>query len=355
MRKVFTGIVICIVAVFFIFPFSADAVFVKEISYTLEQPLGGQQTIRSAAQYIQLVYAYALGIVGIMAVVMIMFGGMRWISAAGNEQTISAAKEIITSAVIGLLIALFSYTILVFINPSFINLGFAVERIQVTADVNMLQYEKCSVAPFVDTTCENEAGDNVDCSTIPCTEIGVSDDSGEVCRGDVCAEGTGGCYIDAMLPTQTVQCTHTKCGEQIDKCKSLIAGDDPGNEYYNCLCSYYPKLWKTAFGFDIAQWNTSYVDSSYNQQKGRMQLMCEEANDQSYWEAAVVFFKDDYHFTGGESSAPLYGWDCGFNCALGSSESNTTSETVYNWTIGWVVGDAYEPTVTFDCKSTYNN
>ncbi|MDP3970237.1 MAG: hypothetical protein Q8P90_00915 [bacterium] len=100
-------------------------------SYLLEQPLGGAGSVANIGEYIQLVYSYALGIVGIMAVVIIMFGGYRWISAAGNEQTITSAKEMIVSAVTGLLIALMSYTILVFINPSFIQLKFRILEIPV--------------------------------------------------------------------------------------------------------------------------------------------------------------------------------------------------------------------------------
>lgn len=100
-------------------------------SYALEQPIGTKTSVESIGEYTNLVYQFALGIVGIMAVVLIMFGGIRWISAAGNEQTISDAKEIIVAAVIGLVIALLSYSILVFINPRFTNLDLAVIKIPV--------------------------------------------------------------------------------------------------------------------------------------------------------------------------------------------------------------------------------
>ena len=100
----------------------------------LEQPLGGSTSVANVGEYIQLVYNFALGIVGIIAVVLIMFGGMRWISAAGNEQTIGTAKEIIVSALIGLFLALFSYSILVFVNPEFDQLDVAVLQIPVSTE-----------------------------------------------------------------------------------------------------------------------------------------------------------------------------------------------------------------------------
>ncbi|EKD78378.1 MAG: hypothetical protein ACD_41C00355G0002, partial [uncultured bacterium] len=116
-----------VVALVFIFlPFLVSAqttnqapTYVRDIDYTLEQPFGGQANISSLAEYVNVVYAFALGIVGIIAVVLIMFGGLRWIAAAGNESIITEAKEIITSAIIGLAIALLSFILLSFINPQF--------------------------------------------------------------------------------------------------------------------------------------------------------------------------------------------------------------------------------------------
>ncbi|MBI2415210.1 MAG: D-alanyl-D-alanine carboxypeptidase family protein [Candidatus Kerfeldbacteria bacterium] len=60
-----------------------------------------------------------------------MFGGMQWVTAAGNEQKITSAKEIITSALAGLIIALLSYTILLLINPATVNIGVDVFKIPV--------------------------------------------------------------------------------------------------------------------------------------------------------------------------------------------------------------------------------
>ena len=89
-----------VVALVFIFlPFLVSAqttnqapTYVRDIDYTLEQPFGGQANISSLAEYVNVVYAFALGIVGIIAVVLIMFGGLRWIVAAGNESIITEAK-----------------------------------------------------------------------------------------------------------------------------------------------------------------------------------------------------------------------------------------------------------------------
>lgn len=97
--------------------------------YVLEQPFGGEIAVTSLGQYIQLVYEFSVGLVSIAAVVLIMIGGLRWIAAAGNESAITEAKEMITSAVLGLVIALLSYTLLLFINPQLTDLESSVAKI----------------------------------------------------------------------------------------------------------------------------------------------------------------------------------------------------------------------------------
>lgn len=104
----------------------------NNINYTLEQPFGGVSSVASFAAYVQLVYQFGLGIIGIMATVLIMFGGVKWISAAGNESIIGDAKEIIIAAVTGLTIALLSYIILLIINPQLVNISLNIIKIPVS-------------------------------------------------------------------------------------------------------------------------------------------------------------------------------------------------------------------------------
>lgn len=62
-------------------------------------------------------YNFLLSIVGIVAVMMLIFGGMRYITAMGSSSAISSAKDIVTSALFGLLLALISWVIVSTINP----------------------------------------------------------------------------------------------------------------------------------------------------------------------------------------------------------------------------------------------
>jgi hypothetical protein len=57
----------------------------------------------------------ALGFVGIIAVIIIMYAGFLWMTSAGNEQKVDEAKKTLVNAVIGLVIILSAFLIVSFI------------------------------------------------------------------------------------------------------------------------------------------------------------------------------------------------------------------------------------------------
>ena len=71
----------------------------------------------SLSQYIVGLYNFLLSIVGIVAVMMLIIGGMKYIAAAGNASVIADAKDTISNAIFGLLLALLSWVIVSTINP----------------------------------------------------------------------------------------------------------------------------------------------------------------------------------------------------------------------------------------------
>ena len=72
------------------------------------------------SMYLVGLYDFLLSIVGIAAVMMLIIGGMRYITAAGNQAAVSDAKDIITNALAGLLLAILSWVIVAEINPDVI-------------------------------------------------------------------------------------------------------------------------------------------------------------------------------------------------------------------------------------------
>ncbi|MCX6782298.1 MAG: Ig-like domain-containing protein [Candidatus Magasanikbacteria bacterium] len=57
----------------------------------------------------------ALGFLGIVALVLILYGGFTWMTAGGSEEKIQKAKKILMNAVIGLIIILSAYAIVSFV------------------------------------------------------------------------------------------------------------------------------------------------------------------------------------------------------------------------------------------------
>lgn len=57
----------------------------------------------------------ALGIIGILAVVMILLGGFRWLLSGGDEEKIAQAKRTIGATIVGLVIILLSWAIVNFV------------------------------------------------------------------------------------------------------------------------------------------------------------------------------------------------------------------------------------------------
>ncbi len=71
-------------------------------------------------QYLQTVYNWGIGAVGIVAALAIVIGGLIWLTAGGNMSRVSEAKTWIASALLGLVLALGAYSILYQINPQLV-------------------------------------------------------------------------------------------------------------------------------------------------------------------------------------------------------------------------------------------
>jgi len=56
-----------------------------------------------------------LGLLGTIAVVIIIYAGFKWMTAGGNDENVTSAKKILIAAVIGLIIILSAYAITRFV------------------------------------------------------------------------------------------------------------------------------------------------------------------------------------------------------------------------------------------------
>lgn len=72
----------------------------------------GTRELRESAMNIVQVF---LGFLGVLAILIVLWGGFRWMTAGGSEDKVSEAKKIITSGVIGMIIILTALAITNFV------------------------------------------------------------------------------------------------------------------------------------------------------------------------------------------------------------------------------------------------
>jgi hypothetical protein len=125
----------------FLLPAPAQAQANKSFSMNLAVPLpslnNGNASIKFTgdtepiAAYIKAIYNFAVGAVGIVAAVVLMIGGVMWITAGGNASTVGEAKSMITASLTGLVLVLTSYLLLSQVNPALVNLSSDINGINV--------------------------------------------------------------------------------------------------------------------------------------------------------------------------------------------------------------------------------
>ncbi len=71
----------------------------------------GTGTTSDLAKIISNITTWILGFAGTIAVLFIIWGGIQYITAAGNEKQAESAKQTLTYAVLGLIVILLAYVI----------------------------------------------------------------------------------------------------------------------------------------------------------------------------------------------------------------------------------------------------
>jgi len=79
-------------------------------------------TSTGATNLLGIILSLALGIAGGIAFLLILFGGLQIMTSAGNPEQLNAGRELITSAIIGLILILFSVFLLQFIGINIIGI-----------------------------------------------------------------------------------------------------------------------------------------------------------------------------------------------------------------------------------------
>lgn len=99
-------------------------------------------------QYISAFYKYAQRIVGIVAVIVLMIGGIIWLTSGGNPSKIGQAKDLMTGSIVGMTLLLGSWILLNTVNPDLIK--FKVQT------VKSIKEQPLSITPGVGSPCITE-------------------------------------------------------------------------------------------------------------------------------------------------------------------------------------------------------
>lgn len=76
---------------------------------------GGVDPTVAVTQIIQ----WVLSFVGVIFLILMIYGGFTWMTSNGNQETIQKAQKIVGSAVVGLIIVLSAYAITLFMGTTF--------------------------------------------------------------------------------------------------------------------------------------------------------------------------------------------------------------------------------------------
>lgn len=107
--KINKKLVAGLITVALLAPIAASALTIEEVGGTVA--LGTADLKTTVVNIIQ----WVLGLLGLIAVIMILYGGFVWMTAGGNEEKVASAKKVISAAVIGLIIVLLAWAIVIFV------------------------------------------------------------------------------------------------------------------------------------------------------------------------------------------------------------------------------------------------
>lgn len=143
----------------FLLPLNASAQESRSLFDSVRQPLNfrpqvGIPGLVEKEQYITLknndtryivhvikaFYSYGIGIAGILAAIMLMAGGLIWLTSAGSSEKITQAKNIISGSLIGLLLLFTSWMLLRTINPYLVDF-----RITDITGIENINFDGCCV------------------------------------------------------------------------------------------------------------------------------------------------------------------------------------------------------------------
>lgn len=87
---------------------SAAILLPTDVPPSVAEATGGQSELRGL---IITIVDYFLGFLGLLAVIMVVYGGVTYVSSAGNDEAVGKAKKIIMYALVGVVVILLAFVL----------------------------------------------------------------------------------------------------------------------------------------------------------------------------------------------------------------------------------------------------
>ncbi len=113
MKKLFSFLLVAVVYMgAFALPIAATAVNLCPVNAGVNIPGCGANSTKSPEQIVTTIIGILLFVAFVIALIFLIWGGIKWIMSGGEKDGASKAKETITSALIGLAVVLGAWLLL---------------------------------------------------------------------------------------------------------------------------------------------------------------------------------------------------------------------------------------------------
>ena len=180
--------------------------YANDVPYTLNVAIGSVTKIQNLPTYINVIYTWLLPAASLIAVVMMMLGGLQYVMSRGKSKYIEKAKTRITNAITGLVLLLSAFVILNLIDP------------RLTA-LNTLKIPMIKEVTMLDATSSCERLADYGYTIAPIATGTVCGSSGKITDSSGLKEGTLGSWKDGDT------CDYTMCAG-VDSNKVCVADGD---------------------------------------------------------------------------------------------------------------------------------
>lgn len=211
------------------------SIYIPGVTVMLADETGTKHPyVQSMACFIADIYRYLAGVAGILAVVMMIYGGIKYTVSFGNPSTLQDARDTVSSAMIGLALVLGTYVILNFINPALTSL-----KVPYLSDIK----GELFVWPNGSYWCEDQVSGSytaADTNQTSCGSLGVSSDGKNCYYRNGCDVDNGQiCVLNEDTNKASCQSAQDFCLNATDCAKADTQIQTAGILNKGCAKPYY--------------------------------------------------------------------------------------------------------------------